>query len=404
MTYAEDRARALAHSADAAERAQAARTFELASLGESAARAAAARGMRLADTLSPLPSTATAFDVDGAHAIHFLRARKGLFSGLDYCARIDLPGVLPAFLITGGFGEVTDDAVIHVGRGFDDDKSFGPRQRFHHEVFDRWLKVRTRAPDVLLAFTNDTVAAGFPRSPTRIALVQHTAALSVLEVDVFVGDGRHCEAAATTALQLGHIALALVRNHAIFAERAVDTRPPAEQLESLLSLLSSSTSWLSGPVARVGDGVEARLELDEQAELPCALRLDVDGVTGLVTLFLRAPLKTAPTKTTTLSPQASVLDQLRGLIDVHVGVTAFDNAWLCKGDVDDVKVLQRAETELAALHQIGATITWGAEGLVVRAPGFAFDGDDVADAVDACLRLWRSLVRRGHGLDDGVPR
>ena len=370
----------------------AARSRELAGLGVGAARAAAMRTGRISDSLSPLPSTATTFDVAGAHAIQFLRQRRGLFGGFDYCARMDLPGVLPAFLFLGSFSHD------------DDDTGFGPRQRFQHDVLDSRVVVRTRAPDVLQAFAIDTVANSFPTTATRVALVQHSATLSVLEVDVDVGDGKQCEAAAQVALQLGHIALALVRSNALFTERAVDTRPPAEQLASLLSLLSSSTSWLSGPVARVGDGVEARLELDEQPELPCALRLDVHGVTGLVTLFLRAPLKTTPTKTTTLAPQEDFFARVRGLVDVKVNDDVFDAAWLIAGDVADVQALKLAATELAALRRIDASIEWGAEGLVVRAPGFPFEPEDVVDAVDASLSLWRFLLRRGHGLDQDAAR
>ena len=366
----------------------AARSRELSSIGEGAAYASAARRERLADTLSPLPSTATAFTIDGAHAIHFLRKRQGFRGGFDYCARMDLPGVLPAFHLVGGFGDDSDA------------RDFGPKQRLANEVLDRRVVARTRAPDVLQAFASDVVANSFPAAATRIALVQHGASLSVLEVDIDVGDGRHSESAAQVASQFGHIALALVRNNAIFTEHAKDTRPPAEQLQSLLTLLSTSTSWLSGPTERIGDGVEARLQLDEQPELPCALRLDVHGVTGLVTLYLRAPLKVTPTKMTRLSPQEHFFEKLRGLVDGKVGDDVFDDAWIIDGDVDNARVLQRAEGELSALRRINATIEWGAEGLVVRAPGFAFDGDDVADAVDASLRLWRALVLRGHGVSD----
>ena len=259
------------------------------------------------------------------------------------------------------------------------------------------LTARTRAPDVLRAFCTEAIAAGFPTTATRIALVRHSAELSVLEVDIDVGRGQIVDYAAEKAAQLGAVAVALVRANATFAERAVDTRPAVEQLQSVLELLSSSTAWLSGPVARVGEGVEARLVLEELDDHPSALRVDVDA-TGSTSFSLRAPLKVTPSKTTTLTPQAGIGGALRGLLDKKSGDKAFDDRWIIDGDVEVARGLQRAEGELAALHRVGARIEHGVDGLVIRAAGFVFEAGDVVDAIDASLQLWRRLIVAGHGL------
>jgi hypothetical protein len=356
--------------------------------GIDAARWSAGRGASLADRLSHLPSDASPFDIEGTRGIQYLRRDEGAFeTRFDYCARVDLPGVLPRF-------------VIHtLGRGATDDVAMGPRQRFRHRWLQTWTMARTRAPDVLRAFDVDEIGDGLHGLSLRVALVPQTNRLSVLEVDVGVGKGRDCERAAEKALLFARIALALVQSGATFAERAADNRPPAEQVEALVQRLGQTVSWISGPIARVGDGVEGRLSLDEQEDLPCALRVDLDG-DGRASLFFRGPLKVVPERRTTLSPQAGFLDRLRSLVDNKVGVAVIDDAWLIDGDVGEARRMALAEGELMRLRRLQASIELGPEGLVVRAPPFDLDDATLLDAVGSSLSLWRTVVRRSHGLHE----
>jgi hypothetical protein len=352
-------------------------------LGRAAAAVSARRSVRLADTLSSLPSNASPLDMGGAQAIHYLRRHDGRRSAFDYCARIDLPGPLPRLLLLGG------------GADDDDERSSGPRTAFPHSGLSQLVRARTRAPDVLRPFALDDVLAAWPKAAVRVAVQRINDRLSVLEVDVDVGPGTDCEGAAALAVLLGRIALAVVSSGATFSEARVDTRAPVEQLESLLQVLTNSTSWLSGPAARVGDGVEARLELDELPERPCIIRVDFDAQQRAV-VKVQAPLRDTPEKTTTLSPQHGVVGAVLGLLDQRVGDNAFDDAWHIDGDVERARVLSHAEGDMLALRRVQATVSWGPDGLDVRVPPMAFEASDVGDVVEACLRLWRRVVRHLH--------
>jgi len=355
--------------------------------GRAAAERSATRTALLGDSLGHLPSSATPIDVDGARGIHFLRRDPGLLGGHDYCARIDVPGVLPRF-------------VMHtIARGDAADADVGPRQRLRTRALDGALTARTRAPDVLRAFDNDVVADGIGNASLRVALVVIHDRLSMLEVDVGVGDGRHCEPAAARALQFGAIAVSLARAGITFAERAADGRPAPEKVEALVQQLSSSVSWLSGPVARVGDGVEARLALDEQHDQPCALRVDIDD-DGHGSMFFRGPLLSAPERRTSLKPQAGFIERLRALVDGKIGDPGFDDAWLVDGDVGGARQLAVGQVELQRLRRLLASVELGPEGLQVRVPPFELDDETLVDAAGSALSLWRTLVLRGHGLSD----
>jgi hypothetical protein len=352
-------------------------------LGRAAAAMAAQRGVRLADTLSSLPSNASPLDVGGAQAIHYLRRHDARRSTFDYCARIDLPGPLPRLLL------------LSSGASDDDEHSYGARAAVPHSGLNQLVRARTRAPDVLRPFALDDVLAAWPKAAVRVAVQRINDRLSVLEVDLDVGAGTECEGAAALAVLLGRIALAVVGSGASFSEARVDTRAPVEQLESLLQVLTSSTSWLSGPAARVGDGVEARLELDELPERPCIIRIDFDTHQRAV-VKVQAPLRDTPERTTTLSPQHGVVGAVLGFLDARVGNTAFDDAWHIDGSVERARILAHAEGDMLALQRVQATVSWGPDGLDVRVPAMPVEASDIADVVEACLRLWRRVVRHLH--------
>lgn len=352
--------------------------------GEAAARKSAARGQVLADTLSSVPSQSTPFQIDGAHAIHYLRKSEGFLGSFDYCARVDIKGVLPRFVLhTLGRGDTGDAA------------TFGPQRRMQQRSFGPVVTARTRAPDLLRAFDNDLIIGELSGLSLRAQFTQHSDRLGVLEVDAGVGNGRRCERAAAKAAQLASVCLALVGQS--FTERDDSQKATPEQLESLLGTLSTSVTWLSGPVARVGDGVEARLALDEQVELPCSLRLDVKGdQTG--SMYFRGPLQAPPDRVTKLAPQEGFFERLAGLVDAKVGIDAFDDAWLVDGPREGAVEMAAAEGEVLRLRRLLGHVELGPEGLVVRIPRFEVDDENLVDAVGSALSLWRVLVRRRHGL------
>lgn len=339
------------------------------------------RPQRLTDSLSSIPSQASAIDILGLHAIHFLQESA---LGMLYCVRIDLPGVLPALDIRSRFG--AGDAT-------------GRTRSLGIPALDRLVVVRTKAPDFARVFAVEKLAEGLPRFGLRITINPQRENLTVLEFDVFAGRrGKGADAIGTKVVQVAAICKGLIERQATFAEREEVRRPAVEGIEDLVQTLSGAASWLSGPVARVGDGVEGRLCLDEQPDFPSHLRVDLDHAQR-ATIYFRGPIQTPPERRTTFQPQDGFLDYLRGTIDTKVGAEPFDSMWLIHGDSETAKLVAHADVELGRLRERDATIEVGPEGLVVKLPAFPWDEAVLADAVAATLSLWRSVVRRLHGLN-----
>jgi hypothetical protein len=355
-----------------------------------AAQAAAAREVHASYLVS---EQGDVLRLDDLHAMHYLRRRGREF---DYCARIDVDGVLPRCVFSG------------VGDAVDDDKDLP----VHAPSVDGLVgkaELRTRAPALIRAFSLPAVADVLPRWRFRVALRPEDERRTVVEVDVDVGDGQTLQNPVRFACLMGRIARALAESKVVFAEAAVDTRPPAERILDVLDRVTQSVSWLSGPTARVGDGVEARLALDEQPDLPSVLRIDLDAG-GRHSVFFEGRFTHAFATDTRLTRQRALLDRLRGLADAKSGDAAFDDAWLCAGEPATLRLLAAQGAVFRLFHAVGATVELGPAGLTVRTPLFAdgvdVDGNanadvDVIRVASAALTLWRSLVRHQHGRDLG---
>lgn len=345
----------------------------------------AERPNRLADLLSTVPSQASEIKIQGLRAIHYLR---GSGMGLGYCVRVDLPGVLPALLMQS-----------HLRPPPSDGTPPGRSRRFNVPALDRRLRVHTRAPDLVTVFAVERLADTLPRTGVRIALVPDSERLTVLEFDFIVGSAKRVDAVSQVVLPFTAICKQLIDRQASFLEREVVERAAVEGLEELLEQLSQAASWLSGPVARVGDGIEARLALDEQMDLASNLRVDLTANEKAVLTFT-GPLQSPPQKRTELSPQEGFLDALRGAFDTKVDAEPFDSLWLVDGEADVARLLSRCEPELSRLRDLDAVIRMGPDGLSVQLPPFRWEERTVIDAVAATLSLWRAVIRRHHGLAD----
>lgn len=349
--------------------------------GEDAALAAAAKAaQRVVDASYLVGERGSVLRLDDLTAMHYLRRRGQEF---DYCARIEVDGVLPRCVcVRRGFALDEDDLPAHVPQ----------LQELASEV-----EVRTRAPALVRAFSTPALVDCVPEYGFRVAW-RPGHETTVAEIDVDVGNAQSLERAVRFACVVGRIARALAESRVVFAEHALDARPPVERVLEVLDRVTRAVAWLSGPTARVGDGVEARLVLDEQPDLPSVLRIDIDGE-GRHSLFFEGRFTHAFPTIVQLTPQRGLVDRLRGLGDAKSGDAAFDDTWLCAGDGATLQLLAARRSAFRLLAAAGAGVELGPAGLVVRVPPIG--GIDVIELVGAVLGLWRTLVRHQHGRDQG---
>ncbi|MDP2345083.1 MAG: hypothetical protein Q8O67_29330 [Deltaproteobacteria bacterium] len=353
--------------------------------GIAASQRSAARVSNVVDLLS---ETGTELRIEGLHGFHYVR--RNTF-GVDYCARVDVPGVLPRLLITKRFP----------GPSADDIATYGRVVQFDNAHLAQRHVARTNATDVLRPFDTEVVAVALGDRNVRIALRRDTDRRTVVEVDAFVGGGRDATPGLHIITIIARIAQSLAESGAVFSEKANDNRPPAERVEALVTRVSDAVSWVTGPVARVGDGVEARLALEEQPDAPSVLRFDLDGK-GKCTVFFEGRLIERNEKTTTLRPQEGFLDRLRGLLDAKIDDPVFDDAWLIEGDPAVGKQLAAHASILLRLRERHAAIEVGPAGLIVRVAAFDDEDGAVVDVVGSILGLWRNLCRQARGFDSAL--
>lgn len=351
-----------------------------------AARSAGARANEVADFLTELPGSSQRLRVDGLEGVHYLQKRGVM--GLDYCARVDVPGVLPRFLLT--------PRLLPVGAG--DDVGFGDVVPFPDWAY----RARTAAPGVVALFRVPELLETLGKRRCRVALRPDSDRRTVVEVDVAVGEARAAGPAVDLARQVARIARAAVDARLVFAERVDDGRPPAERVEALLARVTDAVSWVSGPVARVGDGVEARLTLEELPGPSSMLRFDIDAA-GQCVVFFEGRLLDRTERVARLRPQDGLVDRLLGLVDVKIDDAAFDDAWLVDGNTETVKELAVHNDLLLRLREKHAAVELGPQGLVVRVPKFAADDTAVVEVTGAVVTLWRNLVRDARGFSAPAP-
>lgn len=365
----------------------------LVSRAAAAARRSAARDHDVGDELTALGRELRIDQMGGLHRL------EGSGNSCVYKASVDVPGVLPRLTIQS-------EALGMPPR------ACGPVVPFRTKTLAERLRARSRAPGVLRVFDTDEFADLLDPAEDwelRIEFRPETDKLTVIEVDVDVGDGRHCNPALRLTEAVARIARALVESGAVFAEIAVDGRPPAERIEALLGRITEAVSWVHGPVARVGDGVEARLALEEQPDAPSVLRLDLHNLQhaadghGSCSVFFEGRLIERTDRSVRLTPQVGVTDRLRGLVDVKVKDAAFDAAWLISGDEALSKKLAAQALLMQRLRAHLATVELTPAGLVVRVPPFADEDSAVVEVVSAVLTLWRHLCRDARGFSEAPP-
>lgn len=283
----------------------------------------------------------------------------------------------------------------------DADSAWGPEQPLGVKAFDRRFLVRCRSRRAVGAFLTDEVvgALGEVKRDLVVVAVRAEAGRTLVEVKVEV-EGATAAAPAVALARAAHAAAAqLASAPGGFGDDGPATRTlePAA-LTALVERVRESTSFLAGHAERVGNGVEARFELDRPEGIGCVFRLEPDGK-GAARATLRAGLAAPPARPATLSPEVGVLARARGLMDPKVGDPALDRAFLIEGDVETARLALMDPSASLRLVGRGATLGVDGEGFLVDVPSFVADAASILEVTAACVAAWRAaaLMNAGFG-------
>lgn len=313
----------------------------------------------------------------------------------SYLAQTSCDGAAPAL-------RVEPRRLLRTARDdVDADAVWGPEQPLALKAFDRRFIVRCRSRRAVGAFlTDDVVRSLFEVKGDLVAVtVRADAGRTHVEVKVRV-DGSPAAAPAVALARAVHAAAVhLARAPGGFGDDgpAREALDPAA-LKSLLERVRESTSFLAGHAERVGDGVEARFELDRPEGIACVFRIEPDGEQA-ARATLRGGLAAPPARTAKLSPEVGVLARARGLMDPKVGDPALDRAFLIEGDVEIARLALRDPSAALRLAGRGGTLAVDGEGFVIDVPPFAADEASLLEVTAACVAAWRAaaLMNAGFG-------
>lgn len=377
----------------AASKLTAAEQFDLPRIARALEAARASEGQPLPEHyfLPDYPGQSAPLRIDGIEVGNHAVA---LIDG-DTCyqATTFVSGVTPALQLRPRrwFRPSDDEGRFHA--------SFGEIQRTGSKALDRALMVRAVSRRAATVFLTPGLIERAVRLGSRLVSValRPEAGRTFVETVVEVEHARKAEPAIALARAAHAAALKLVETPGGFAETAQAAVLGAEEIRALVTQVKDSVSFLAGHVERVGDGVEARLELDEPAGLHAVLRLEPTGPRELRATFRGDVPLPGLTREVKLSPQVGILKKLKGLNDPKVGDGTLDQALLIEGDVALARlVLADAAAALRVSGRGGALALDGA-GLHVRVPSVPVEGEALLEVVVASVALWREAVLRCAG-------
>jgi hypothetical protein len=266
---------------------------------------------------------------------------------------------------------------------------FGSIQRLGLETFDRSFLLRCSSRAAAVAFlTDEFVNALVSAGRDLVDVVVLPDEKSAVSVRVRV-DGAKSAAGAIALARATFKAARLVAPKVFVASGEARELSHGDVLD-LVQRVRDATSFLAGDVERVGEGVEARLLLDEPEELEARLRLEVvdDGLR----LSFRGALPVAPRKPVTLSPEVGVWKKALGLVDPKVGDEALDRAFLVDGDLDAAKLVLTERNAALRLCGRGAVLSAAPEGFGVAVACLPREDEAVLDVVVASISAWREAA------------
>lgn len=284
-------------------------------------------------------------------------------------------------------------------------EAWGPEQPLGAKAFDRRFIVRCRSRRAVDAFLTDDVVwtlADVKGDLVAVTVRAHEGRTQV-EVKVEV-DGSPAAAPAVALARAAHAAAARLASApgGFGDDGATSDGLDPTVTRALVEQLRESTSFLAGLVERVGDGVEARFELDKPEGLACVFRLE-QAEERTVRATLRGRLAAPSPRTAKLSAEVGALARARGLLDPKLGDPALDRAFLIEGDLATARHALRDPTAALRLVGRGATLAVDAEGFSVVVPPFAANEAAILEVTAACIAAWRAAALANAGFADSEP-
>ncbi|OGQ16032.1 MAG: hypothetical protein A2138_03685 [Deltaproteobacteria bacterium RBG_16_71_12] len=227
--------------------------------------------------------------------------------------------------------------------------------------------------------------------------VRPEAGRTFVDVLVEVKDAARAEPAIALARAAFFATQKLVTTAGGFAEASEGTALDLDDVLALVERVKDTVSFLAGHVARVGDGVEARLELDEPAGLHAVLRIEPAAPRELRATFRADVPLPHVAKETRLSPEVGFLRRLQGMLDPKVGDPALDRAFLIEGEVALARLALADPTAALRLAGRGASLGIDGAGLTARVPRLPLDDEALLEVVLATIACWREAALKAAG-------
>lgn len=367
--------------------------FDLRSIGAALEEARQSEGQPLPEhySLPDYAGQAASLTIDGVEVgSHGLAVIDG---DTCYQATAGTDGVTPALLVKPR----------RWLRPIDDERdawtSFGSEQRTGSRALDGALVIRAASLRAAAVFLTPELIEQLVRlgSSVKSVAVRPEAGRTFVEVLVQVRDAARAGPAVALARAAFFAMQKLVATPGGFAEAAEATALDLDDVLALVERVKDAVSFLAGHVARVGDGVEARLELDAPAGLHALLRIEPVAERELRATFRGDVPLPDVTREARLSPEVGFLKRAQGLFDPKVGDAALDRAFLIEGDVALARLALADPSAALRLAGRGGSLGVDAAGLTARVPRLPLDDDALLEVALAFIACWREAALKAAG-------
>lgn len=277
--------------------------------------------------------------------------------------------------------------------------AFGDLQTTGVRGFDRAFGIRAASRGAAVALLTPALVEQLVRVGSDLVSVtlRPEQGRTYCEVRVEVQGATKAEPAIALARAAHAATEKLVRTPGGFVSTAEAHALTMEEIRALVSKVRDTVSFLAGHVERVGDGVEARLELDEPAGMHAILRLEPVGPRALRATFRGDLRPTDTTRETRLSPELGFLQKLRGLSDPKVGDPALDKAFLVVGERAMARLAVADASAALRLAGRRGTLTIDGAGFHVDVPSLPVDDAVLLEVTLAAVSCWRQAALTSAG-------
>ena len=282
--------------------------------------------------------------------------------------------------------------------------SYGDVQRTGVKELDRAILIRAVSRRSATVFLTPELVERLMRLGSKVVsvTVRPEAGRTFVDTVVEVKGSPHAEPAIALA-RAAHAAMqTLVSTPGGFAETARATELSLDDVLALVGRVKDTVSFLAGHVERVGDGVEARLELDQPTGMHAVLRIEPTGPRELRATFRGDLTLPHAARDTRLEPEVGFLKKAQGLVDTKVGEAALDRAFLIEGDVGMARLALADPSAALRIAGRGGSLALDGAGFHVRVPRVPADNDALLEVVLASVSSWREAARESAGFADAA--